>query len=152
MGSSPLVLLISVDGDFAGVVRKRVLGIENIRVRVFQSVYEAIARTAAALPGLIAIHLRGGVTDAQVAYLLGKATLPQQQVPVVVISDHYDTERALALFRLGVTDYISRSDHLDRLPSLVDALMVRKSRRASGVPQTTWKQCLKRWKVSSLSS
>jgi hypothetical protein len=39
-----------------------------------------------------------------------------------VVSETYDVDEALVMFRLGVTDYLSLSDHRDSVPRLVSAL------------------------------
>ena len=49
---------------------------------------------------------------------------------------------------MGVTDYLSRADHLDRIAPLVEALVVRQPPRATEGPAE--KRAPKRWKVTDL--
>jgi DNA-binding NarL/FixJ family response regulator len=73
--------------------------------------------------GLIVVHLGKGEGWAGVDEILWSASLAKRPVPVIALSDHYDPEVGLTLFRMGVTDYLALSDHRQKLPRLLESLM-----------------------------
>ncbi|ODT99202.1 MAG: hypothetical protein ABS79_04780 [Planctomycetes bacterium SCN 63-9] len=46
-----------------------------------------------------------------------------RHTPVVVIADRYQDDQAVMFYRMGVSDYISRSDHLSLLPQILGAYL-----------------------------
>ena len=42
---------------------------------------------------------------------------------MVAVADRYDEAEALTLFRMGVADYLSLSDHRDAIPAVVGYLV-----------------------------
>jgi len=65
------------------------------------------------------------------------STLPRQ-TPLLVISERYLTEQATTFYQMGVSDYVSRSHHLDQFGALVAAFLPRRpavtSESATDVP------------------
>lgn len=56
--------------------------------------------------------------------------------PVVVIADRYREDQAVMFYRMGVSDYISRSDHLSSLTQILSAYLMSSS-SSSGEFQAT---------------
>ena len=49
--------------------------------------------------GLVVVHLDGSIDEDDVALLLWKTSTARREVPVFIISDRYDVEEALGMFR-----------------------------------------------------
>lgn len=47
--------------------------------------------------------------------LLWTTTVMSRRAPILVIAERYRTDQATMLFRMGVSEYISRTHHLDQL-------------------------------------
>lgn len=50
-----------------------------------------------------------------------------RHTPVVVIADRYREDQAVMFYRMGVSDYISRSDHLSSLTQILGAYLMSSS-------------------------
>jgi DNA-binding NarL/FixJ family response regulator len=55
-----------------------------------------------------------------------------RHTPVVVIADRYREDQAVMFYRMGVSDYISRSDHLSSLTQILSAYLTPSSSSSSG--------------------
>jgi hypothetical protein len=73
--------------------------------------------------GLVVVHLGKEERWAAVDVLLWSASQAKRPVPVVALSDQYDGELGLTLFRMGVTDYLALSHHRHKLPRLLRSLV-----------------------------
>jgi hypothetical protein len=62
----------------------------------------------------------------KIGQVLWACSMARRQVPLVVLDHAYDERRALTLFRMGVTDYLSRRDHRGRLAGVVARLLPEK--------------------------
>jgi DNA-binding NtrC family response regulator len=141
------VLLISSDPALVRVARREVQLLENVRLRVIESIDGADAHAGAEGIGLIVVHLDRGVDDAQVARLLWLASTARRRIPVLAVSERYDPEQALALFRMGVADYLCRPLHLDRLAGFIDQLALRAQRVTSNSGEIGAKPRFRLWDV-----
>jgi len=133
MAASRSVLFYSSDDPLIDAVRETIEDGGRFEVDVLRTVDEKRPSATAPLASLVLLHLPEGTADNEVAMLLWKVMMANRHVPVVVIDDSYHEERASILFRLGVADYLSRTDHLGSLPDVRDALAVRPSRRPKRV-------------------
>jgi DNA-binding response OmpR family regulator len=73
-------------------------------------------------PGLIAIHLDESTGAQQVCRLLWLSSLKSRHVPVLAVSETYEPREATDMLRMGVSDYVSRADHLDKLGTVIATL------------------------------
>src|SRR4051812_34090653 len=125
MERNPAVLLVSADRPLIEAMQGVVGSIGNLDLVVLRCADEV----RPGLPGedvaLVLVHLECvGDVDAVIRLLrvIGEA---RRSLPMLVISNHYRAEQALALLRSGVADYLSRPLDLGRLTYLIDALTVR---------------------------
>jgi len=102
------VLLVSHDASFVGWFDYEVGRMDALRLDAMDEVEMACARVMTEKIGMIVIHLSADIGSAEVARLLWVSSTLRRPVPVLAISERYQTDRALMLFQLGVTDYLSR--------------------------------------------
>jgi DNA-binding response OmpR family regulator len=127
--SESTVLLVSNDESLVGWVDYEVGRLDELRLEALDEVEAACERAVRDGLGIIVIHLAGEVGTADVARLLWVSSTLRRPVPVLAISERYQVERALMLFQLGVTDYLSRSHHRNRLRDVINALTIRAGER-----------------------
>ncbi len=123
------VLLVSHDASFVGWFDYEVGRMDALRLDAMDEVEMACARVMTEKIGIIVIHLSADIGSAEVARLLWVSSTLRRPVPVIAISERYQIDRALMLFQLGVTDYLSRSHHRNRLRDVLAALTARNSDR-----------------------
>jgi hypothetical protein len=75
--------------------------------------------------GLVVVHLDESIDHGTVASVLRRSSIRPRPVPVLVVSESYRPEEALAMFRMGVAEYVSREDHIERLADLIGILALR---------------------------
>jgi FixJ family two-component response regulator len=81
--------------------------------------FEILDYAALAGVGLLLIDVR---TVSGLGSLLERCEELGATIPVVALDDTYDDGVALALFRRGVTDYLSLHDHLGQFQAIFEAL------------------------------
>lgn len=57
-----------------------------------------------------------------------------RHTPVVVIADQYREDHAVMFYRMGVCDYISRTDHLSSLPQILSVYLQPSSSSSTEIP------------------
>jgi DNA-binding response OmpR family regulator len=119
------VLLVSNDEALVGWIDYEVGRLDELRLEATDEVDSACERAIQEGVGIIVIHLSGDIETADVARLLWISSTLRRPVPVLAISERYQVDRALMLFQLGVTDYLSRSHHRNRLRDVINELTVR---------------------------
>jgi len=73
---------------------------------------------------LIVVHAtRSGRQLEDLNRLLWATTVLARQVPVLVIADRYRIDQATTLYRMGVTEYISRTHHADQFGLILDSYL-----------------------------
>jgi DNA-binding NtrC family response regulator len=125
------MVLISQDSTLAGVVQEVIARTPGIWIEQVQDHDEACDRVASQGAALILSHLTPAGPVAGLTRLLSTLEARGRGIPVLVLSDEYHAEQALALLRLGVTDYLSRPLDLGRLGYLIDILTLARRRGAA---------------------
>jgi len=125
------MVLISQDSTLASVVQEVVARTPGIRLERVQDHDEACDRVANQGAALFLFHLTPAGPVAGLTRLLSTLEARGQGIPVLVLSDEYHAEQALALLRLGVAEYLSRPLDLGRLGYLIDILTLARRRGAA---------------------
>jgi hypothetical protein len=84
----------------------------------------AVAGTLSAGDYALAIYCRtrGEHLD-EISRVLWLCSAARRPIPLIVVADEYHEGQALTLFRMGVTDYLSRRDHRGRIAWVVARLL-----------------------------
>jgi DNA-binding NtrC family response regulator len=123
--SCPPVLLITGDPSLVELVQGVTRSLVGLRLQAVGTVDEACSRLQQDEVAMLLPHLTREGSTAEIARLLATMTASRKVVAVVVISDHFQVERARALLRVGATDYLDRPIRVDRLAWLIDKLTAR---------------------------
>ena len=115
-----IALLCSRDAEVIDAVRIAVSGIDGLTLDVCAGPNGIVDRLAAGRVAVILLHHGPADELANAEGLLGRLKALPRPAPVLVLSDTDDVARELALFRLGVTDYLARPLDLRRLTLLLD--------------------------------
>jgi hypothetical protein len=59
----------------------------------------------------------------QLDHLLWAASVVSRPTPIVVIAERYRIDQATMMYRMGVSEYISRKHHLDQLAGVLAAYL-----------------------------
>ena len=78
---------------------------------------------------LVVVYLADGINLDRVEELAWECSTSPAPVPMVAISDRYDEKQALALFRAGVVDYLSLSDHGEKGSLILEGLVAQEPGR-----------------------
>jgi DNA-binding NtrC family response regulator len=111
---------------------------------VASTIDEACSLLKSARPRLVVVHwARDSARYEQLDRLLWTTTVQARRIPVLVIAERYRTDQATMMYRMGVSDYISRSHHLDQLgsvfsPYLPFATVAAESPASSDQLHKTW--------------
>ncbi len=116
------VLLISREARLVEQVRGELGPRAGVRLDVVEDFEEACEEVTQEDLGLIAVHLDEDTGAGRVAHLLWVSSMRPHPVPVVAVSETYREREALDMLRMGVADYVSRSEHLGKLGPVFSAL------------------------------
>ncbi|HZW29696.1 MAG TPA: hypothetical protein VFF52_03260 [Isosphaeraceae bacterium] len=111
------ILTITGDDQFLGLFRRQIHEQNGAgsRMIVAGTIDEACSLLSTARPRLIVVHWnRHGGRYEELNRLLWVTTVLARRVPVLVIADRYRVDQATTLYRMGVTDYLSRTHHQDQ--------------------------------------
>src|SRR5438128_1518009 len=111
------ILTITGDDQFLGLLRRQIheQNRGGSRMIVAGTIDEACSLLSTVRPRLIVVHWnRHGGRYEELNRLLWVTTVLARRVPVLVITDRYRVDQATTLYRMGVTDYISRTHHQDQ--------------------------------------
>ena len=132
------ILTITGDERFLEVLRDQLHHRNDggSRMIVAGTIEEACSLLPMAHPRLIVVHwTHHGSHLEELNRLLWATSVLARRVPVLVIADQYRTEQATTLYRMGVTEYVSRTHHVGQFGRILDAYLGRsrtpRSRRAS---------------------
>jgi response regulator of citrate/malate metabolism len=120
------ILTVTNDPKFLSLFRGRfhdqVAGVS--RMIVAGTVDEACELLHTVRPRLIVVHwTRNGGQYEQLDQLLWTSSVQARQIPVLVIAERYRTDQATMMYRMGVSEYISRTHHLDQLGCVFSAYL-----------------------------
>jgi two-component system response regulator HydG len=120
------ISLMSGDAALARSVRAIVAGMQNLRLLTGDTVAETCERLQRHEPiALLLFHLVGKEDFHDAARLLKAVVEAKRPVATLILCEHYQAERALALLRLGAADCLAQPFDLARLGFLIDVLTVR---------------------------
>ena len=126
------ILLVSSDASFVDFVREGLPARDECRLHVIQMPEEAAHLIGWHSVELIIFHLDQCMENSSIARLVWEAAACPRRIPILAVSEGYEPERALAMFRLGVADYLSRVDHLREIVPLIASLSAGARKDAEG--------------------
>jgi hypothetical protein len=89
---------------------------------VARSIDEACSLLETVRPRLIVVHwTRDSARYEQLDRLLWTASVLTRRTPVLVIAERYRTDQATMMYRMGVSEYISCTHHLEQLGRVLRA-------------------------------
>jgi DNA-binding NtrC family response regulator len=133
--SDSTILTVTSERTFLEVLRKQLHDYAGSvgRMIVASTIDEACSLITAVRPRLLVVHCtRQSESYEQLDQLLWATSLQSRRIPVVVIADRYLTDHAITLYRMGVSEYISRTHHMDQLATIFQAYAHQPSASQSG--------------------
>jgi DNA-binding NarL/FixJ family response regulator len=120
------ILAITNDETLLGSLRSTVrdeLG-QKGRIVVAASIDEGCSLLKTARPRLVVVHFTGeSARYEQLDHLLWATSVVSRPTPIVVIAERYRIDQATMMYRMGVSEYISRKHHLDGLAGVLSAYL-----------------------------
>ncbi len=152
------ILTITADEGFLGVLRDQLHHRSEdggSRMIVAGTIEEACSLLPMAHPRLIVVHwTHHGSHLEELNRLLWATSVLARQVPVLVLADQYRTEQATTLYRMGVTEYVSRTHHAGQFGRILDAYLGRsrspRARRPAPTADPDPPQSIKPWATAAL--
>jgi DNA-binding NarL/FixJ family response regulator len=119
-----IILAITGDINWVEPFRSALQDFVKTRFIMTESMEEACELLDAAGSRLILVNWDAeNTTFEQMDHLLWANTILARPAAVLVVADGYRPDHALTLFQMGVDEYLSKSDHADRLPAIVSQLL-----------------------------
>jgi len=115
-------LIVTRDRSLVALLREQLRSqkVAESRMIVSDSADEACSLLQTVRARLVVVHLESEhLGYEEVDHILWVASTLARRVPLLVVAERYLVEQATMLFRMGVSDYVSRSHHLDQLGALV---------------------------------
>jgi response regulator of citrate/malate metabolism len=121
------LLTIASDDRFVQLLRWQLQDHEDgaTRLTVAGTVEEACSLIREVRPRLIVVEWGRGRRYDELNQLLWTTTVLANRIPVLVVADSYRVDQATRLYRMGVTDYISRTHHEQQFGRILDAYVRR---------------------------
>ena len=120
------ILTVTSDAKLLRTLKHELRALGGSQIIWAETIKEACEWLAIARARLIVMHWNHSEsTYEEIDQLLWANTVLARPAPVLVLADQYQTNQALMLFRMGVTEYISRSHHLDDMGRVLRALLER---------------------------
>jgi len=120
------ILIVAKDRSLVALLRTQLRRrkVAGNRMIVSESADEACSLLQTVRVRLVMVHLeREHLGYDEVDHLLWVASTLPRRVPVLVVAERYLVEQATTLYRMGVSEYVSRSHHLDQLGDLAAAYL-----------------------------
>jgi DNA-binding NtrC family response regulator len=150
------ILTITGEDRFLDLLRRQIHEQNGggSRMIVAGTIDEACSLLSTARPRLIVVDWnRHGDRYEELNRLLWVTTVLAHRVPVLVITDRYRVDQATTLYRMGVTDYISRTHHQDQFGRILGTYLRRATPAAPPRPAVASDepaQPIKAWSPASL--
>jgi DNA-binding NtrC family response regulator len=125
------VLVVTSDNTFLGLLRQQLRDLAGSRVRmiVAGTMNEASALLETNRPQVIIVHWTGDKARyGHLDRLLWTTSVLARRTPVLVIAERYRIDQATMMYRMGVSDYISRTHHREQLARIMDAYLHRSTK------------------------
>ena len=116
------VLTVTNENQFLEQFRQRIQNQVNSAQALVAAgtIDEACSLLQAVKPRLIIVHWnRASGNFEQLDRLLWLTTVQARSVPVIVIADRYRVDQATTLYRLGVSEYLARTQHLEQIGPII---------------------------------
>ena len=135
------VLMISRDRSLNRSVSRGINALQGFELRIVEGLDQIGTSIKEKGLDLVMVHLDGSMGYAQVARVLWMSSILPRPVPVLAVTERYRIQEALAMFRMGVADYVSRGSPRqagcsDRSPDPPSAHERTSHRRDRGVPRS----------------
>jgi DNA-binding NtrC family response regulator len=120
------ILAVTTDATFLNLIRQQRSDQAGCRVRIIVAgtMNDASALLETTRPRLIVVHWTGDrARYGQLDRLLWATSVLARRIPVLVIAERYRIDQATMMYRMGVSEYISRTHHLDQLDRILDAYL-----------------------------
>ena len=122
------VLAMTAEVDWLEPVRHDLQDLGGTRLIVAGSMEEACELLEMASARLILLNWDSDRADyEQIGNLLWTNSTLASPAMVLVIADEYRADQAVTLFRMGVDEYVCRSDHAEKLQGVLGQLLDRQS-------------------------
>jgi DNA-binding NtrC family response regulator len=122
----PTILTITRDEGFLTLLREQLrtqVG-TGARMIVAGSLNDACAILNTVHPRLVVLHWTGeSARYEQLDRLLWATSVLAKKTPVLVIAERYRIDQATMMYRMGVSEYISRTHHLEQLGQVFEAYL-----------------------------
>jgi hypothetical protein len=117
------ILFICHDLDLADRIARDLGPWAKGRIWSVATVDDAVALGDLGEFALILLYLDGSDDLGQVDALLWSSSTARAPVPVIALRAVYDVNEALTYFQMGVTEYLSLSEHRQAIPSVVRSII-----------------------------
>jgi DNA-binding NtrC family response regulator len=130
-----ITLVVTRDRSLVAVLREQVRSqkVVGSRIIVCASADEACSLLQSVQVRLVLVHLEPEyVGYDEVDHILWVLSTLSRRIPLVVVAERYLVEQATTFYHMGVSEYVSRSHHLDQLGALAAAYLPHRPAAPSG--------------------
>ncbi len=143
------ILTIAKDDGFLTLLREQLRSEVGPAARMIVSgtMNDACSILKSVHPRLVVLHWTGeSARYEQLDELLWTTSVLSRKTPVLVIAERYRIDQATMMYRMGVSEYISRTHHLEQLGQVFEAYLhpvtlaaaQAVSSSVAGQPAKTW--------------
>jgi DNA-binding response OmpR family regulator len=134
----PTILAVTHDEAFVELLRSHLR--ESVgagaRLVVAKTIDDGCSLLETARRRLVVVHWkREGSHYEQLDRLLWATSVQPRRIPIVVMAERYRTEQATMMFRMGVSEYISRTHHVAQI-GRVFAAYIRPASQVVAIAET----------------
>ncbi|WP_422931058.1 hypothetical protein [Singulisphaera sp. PoT] len=116
------VLVISRDSSLTGRIRDELNMLGGVELQVAEGLERAFMAVSQGNHQVVVAHLNSGIEKSQLGRMIREVTSQQMNLVFIAVSDSYKSEEAIDLFRLGVADYLSVSDHREQIAPVIKSI------------------------------